>query len=111
MAEFIALIVVGMISFVAGWNTRERVAERRMNEVLSNVSENIQEHIKQTVIRISIEKHNNHFYVYNLDDKTFMGQGATRSELEKLLADKYPGKSFAATHENLVEMGFVNESV
>lgn len=111
MVEFIALIVVGVVSFIAGWNIRERVAEQRMNEVLANVSENIQEHIKQTVIRISIEKHNDHFYVYNLDDKTFMGQGATRAELEKVLANKFPGKSFAATHENLVEMGFANESV
>jgi glutamate-1-semialdehyde aminotransferase len=111
MVEIIALIVVGVMSFIAGWNTRERVAEQRMNEVLANVSENIQEHIKETVIRISIERHNNTFYVYNLDDKSFMGQGATRSELEKVLAEKYPGKSFAATHENLVEMGFANESV
>ena len=111
MVEIIALIVVGVMSFIAGWNTRERVAEQRMNEVLANVTENLQEHIKETVIRISIERHNGTFYVYNLDDKSFMGQGTTRAELEKVLAEKYPGKSFAATHENLVEMGFANESV
>ena len=111
MVEIIALIVVGVTSFYAGWVTRERVAEQRMNEVMSHVAENLQEHIKQNVIRISIERHNETFYVYNMDDKSFMGQGATRADLEKVLADKYPGKSFAATHENLVEMGFANESV
>lgn len=111
MVEIIALIVVGVTSFYAGWVARERAAIQRMDEVLSHVSENIQEHIKQNVIRINIEKHNDHYYVYNMDDNSFMGQGASRKELEKLLSDKYPGKSFAATDENLKEVGFANESV
>jgi hypothetical protein len=111
MSEIIAVIVVGVMSFYAGWVTRERQAVRRVNELMQTVTEEIMEQADKIVMRISIEHHNGVYYVYDMDDKTFMAQGATRKELETALAGKFPGKTFAATHDNLVEVGFVNESV
>ena len=35
-----------------------------------------------------------------------MGQGSSRKELEKDLADKFPGKRFLADADNLKEVGF-----
>lgn len=111
MVEIIAVAVYGVICFFGGWVARERAAERHLNHIMDTVSGQVQEQVKKNLIHISIEQHNGMYYVYSLKDKTFMAQGATRKELEDMLADKYPEKSFAATHENLVEVGFANESV
>lgn len=111
MVEIIAVVVVGVMSFYAGWSARERAAVRRLEEVMGVVSEHVKDEIEKTLIRISIERHNGVYYVYNMDDKSFMGQGADRKELETVLASKFPGKTFAATQENLAEVGFANESV
>lgn len=57
-------------------------------------------------IRISIEKVDSTFFVYNLDDKSFMAQGATRNELEEALKTRFPGIVFACAEANLKEVGF-----
>ena len=111
MVEIIAVAVYGVICFFGGWVARERVAEQRLNQIMEHVSEHVQDEVKKSVLHIKIEHHNGMYYVYNLKDHSFMAQGSTREELEKSLASKYPEKSFAATHENLLEVGFVNESV
>ena len=108
MIEIIAVSVISVLAFLAGWSARERAAARRVDEILNETTERVKEHIRENVIRIKIEQEKGCYYVYDLDDNSFMGQGKTREELEKSLASKYPGKTFAAEHSNLVEMGFVN---
>ena len=111
MIEIIAVVVVGVMSFYAGWVTREREAVRRVNELIETVTEQLHDEVDKIVIRINIEHHSGVYYVYNMDDKSFMAQGSTRQELETVLAKQFPGKTFAATHDNLIKVGFVNESV
>jgi|APGre2960657373_1045057.scaffolds.fasta_scaffold25359_3 predicted RNase H-like HicB family nuclease len=97
------LIVLG-IGFHLGWNARERHAK----EVLKSFVEEIEEDTKndETEIKITIDKHNDCYYVYRMEDQTFMAQGKTRNELEHSLMKLFPGKKFACTHDNLVEVGF-----
>jgi hypothetical protein len=104
MIEIIAVAVVGVLGFYSGWKTREEVATRRMHEIMGEVETAIEE---QMVIKIVIEKHNDVYYVYDMEDKSFMAQGNNRKELENVLADKYPGKTFAASNSNLSEVGFI----
>lgn len=111
MVEIIAVAVYGVICFFGGWVARERAAERRLNEIMDGVTEHVKDQVEKSLIHIKIEYHSGVYYVYNMKDNSFMGQGSTRKELEETLASKYPDKSFAATHENLVEVGFANESV
>lgn len=110
MIEIIAIAVYGIICFYGGWAFRERTAARRLNRIMDSLTSHMQEQ-EDMFIRITIEKDNDVFYVYNMDDKSFMAQGKSRKEIEDVLSSKYPDKSFAAAHANLVEMGFVNESV
>lgn len=108
MIEIIVVAVVGILGFYSGWTTRERVASRRIDELMEMAESEALHEIRKNVIRISIEKHNDVYFVYNMDDMSFMAQGKDRKELESVLASKYPGKTFAAEHKNLVEMGFAS---
>lgn len=101
---------VFVLGFIWGWNARERVAVAKVNEVMKHVEEQIQEQVAQTVVKIIIEPHNDSYYVYSIEDRTFMAQGRTRDELEDNLAKRYPGKMFAATPANLKEIGFDNDT-
>lgn len=105
MIEIIAVAVVGVLGFFSGWKAREQTAVRRMNELMGEVQSALDENPE--VIKIVIEKHNNVYYVYDMEDKSFMAQGKDRKELEGVLASKYPGKTFAASNSNLSEMGFI----
>lgn len=108
MIEIIAVSVISVLAFFAGWNARERAAARRIDQILNDTTEAVKEHIRENIIRIKIEQEQGCYYVYEMDNNTFMGQGKTRKELEDTLASKYPGKTFAAEHSNLVEMGFAD---
>lgn len=107
MIEIIAVAVVGILGFYSGWKSREQAATRRMNEIMDQVETSIEEQVRENVIKIEIEHHNGVYYVYNMEDKSFMAQGKDRKELESVLASKYPGKTFAASNSNLTEMGFI----
>lgn len=114
MEDFVMFIVVGIGSFLAGWYIREWYATFLMNRFLSRVEDrtlDALEKIKQNVLKIKIEKHEDRLFVYSLDDHEFMAQGGTREELEDALRARYPGKTFAAEEANLKEVGFVHESL
>jgi hypothetical protein len=104
MIEIIAVAVVGVLGFFSGWKAREETAIRRMHEIMEEVQSSDE---FPDVIKIVIEQHNGVYYVYDLDDKSFMAQGKDRKELEGVLASKYPGKTFAASNSNLSEVGFI----
>ena len=84
---------------VYGWYARERYAERLINRIFSEVIEEAEN--SEKYIPITIEKHNDVFYVYNRDSNDFMAQGKTRRELESNLAKRYPDTKFMAERENL----------
>jgi hypothetical protein len=102
----IIILVIGVLCGVAfGWNLREYVASAKLSKLLDQMEQDNQ-NLSEVLIPIIIEKHNDEYFVYDLKDKTFMAQGQTRWHLEKCLNDKFPGKTFAASPENLKEMGF-----
>lgn len=107
MIEIIAVAVVGVLGFYSGWKTREQVATRRMHEIMDQVETAIEEQVNDSVIKIVIEQHNGVYYVYDMNDNSFMAQGKDRKELEGVLASKFPGKTFAASTSNLTEVGFI----
>jgi hypothetical protein len=103
---YIAIFVIG---FILGWNAREQTAVARVNEMMKQV-EAEEEQTPSNLIPIIIEPHNDHYYVYGATDRTFMAQGGSRKELEDNLAKRYPGKMFAATPQNLKEIGFNHDT-
>lgn len=101
-----------LIAYRVGWRAREIHTLTQLAKLDSQIETQLEEIKEKEVIRISIEKHSNGFFVYNMEDNSFMAQGTTRMELEKNLLIRFPGKKFAAKEENLIAMGFLhNESV
>lgn len=98
---FFVMTLVFLLGALYGWNVHERFMDRRVSEVMQAVNKSL----SKDVIHIDIEKHNDMIYIYNKQDKTFMAQGKDRDEVEAALAEKFPGKRFAATTEDL-ELGF-----
>ena len=77
----------------------------REDETLEVLEQELEE-IKKKYLPIKIEKVEHGYFVYSLPDNTFMAQGSNRKELEDNLDKRYPGKKFAATPDNLKEVGF-----
>jgi len=100
------IIITFCISFAFGWVARELYAKYLIAKFLIHVEGSVKEEIEERVTRIIIEKQNGRYFVYSAHDKSFMAQGDSRSQVEDNLAQRYPGKFFAATPDNLKEMGF-----
>jgi hypothetical protein len=102
MDLFIILIAGIAFGLVWGWAARERHAMRQLDKLLSTVDMEEGEEL----IPIIIEKQEHMLFAYGKEDNSFMAQGADRSQLEKNLLHRYPGKRFAASPENLKQIGF-----
>ena len=106
----VTMFIVTLIWFVGviyGWNAHKSVVERRIKDF----SEHIIEHISKDVIEISIERHDGVMYVYDLETQAFMAQGKNARELETVLREKFPRKTFAASTKDIKESGLRNESI
>jgi hypothetical protein len=105
MEELFIYLVIFALGFAFGWTSREAAAKRRVEQFVKQLES--EEDQSDELIRIKIEKHSDVYYVYaDADNGEFMAQGASMKELEDALAKRYPEKKFAATPENLKEMGF-----
>jgi hypothetical protein len=98
---FITYVIAVFLGMLYGWHARERHARRTIDKFMTHVEETVSEQVDESVIHINIEKHNGTFFVYKKGTSEFMGQGATRWELEQNLAKRYPDKKFAADNEEL----------
>jgi Tfp pilus assembly protein PilN len=103
-------IVVGLlfVGFTLGWNLRERVAVVKANQLLAQLEQQVEEEATEEVIRITIEKDRDTLFAYHKDSSQFITQARDRAELEKKLAELFPGKRFGVTPQNLIEIGFTS---
>ena len=106
--EIILLVVftfvIWIMGAVSGWNAREKYAKRQMEKFFERVDEAEEEE----QIHIIIEKHNDMLFVYDKDTKQFMAQGSSKEDVEKILIERFPGKSFACHESILKEVGFLS---
>jgi hypothetical protein len=101
MGEIFSLVFVLLFGAVVGWYAREQVAVNKINKL----REEIAEVVDANSMRIRIEKEKEVFYAYDFEKGTFLGQGDTFTALYTVLADKFPGKTFVVSDENLDEVG------
>ena len=106
--ELILLVVYTFIVWlggaVSGWKAREEHAKQITEKLLDRLQESSEQ--DEESIQITIEKHNNTFYVYDRETNEFMAQGSTKDEVETNLRKRYPGKSFGCAESNLSQTGF-----
>lgn len=103
----LAFILVFIVAFYLGWQIRQYIAIRNIQIMLDKIQreeEEAEEKEDDNYLRLSIEKHGEHYYAYSLDDDKFLSQGKTREELETNLQERFPGKKFSAHEDNLKEM-------
>ena len=103
-------IVVGslIIGFLVGWNLRERVAIIQTSKLLAELEGLEEEDTSEEVIRLIIEKDGDTLFAYHKDTSQFITQATDRKELEKKLAELFPGKTFGVSPQNLIEIGFTS---
>jgi len=106
--ELILLVVYTFIVWlggaVSGWKAREEHAKQITEKLLDRLQESSEQ--DEDSIQITIEKHNNTFYVYHRETNEFMAQGSSKDEVETNLRKRYPGKSFGCAESNLSQTGF-----
>jgi hypothetical protein len=104
------LIVVGalIVGFSIGCNLHERVVAAKASKILAELEKQIEEESVADVIKITIEKDNGILFAYHKETSQFITQAKDRKELEKKLAELYPGKTFGVTPQNLSEIGFTS---
>lgn len=94
MIELIYAVVSLVIGFIVGWKYREYTAIKNLNAVIEHVANNDTIHIK-------IERVDGQIFVYNRTTSEYMAHAANRELLEKMLKEKFPGKSFGASTEDM----------
>lgn len=102
--ELLVLFVALIIGIIAGWYIREYMAFRVLNTMLSKIETEKEKQLENSM-RIKIEKHNGHLYVYEAETDKFLGQAETVAELDKYLSKQYPGVKFFVKENDLDAIG------
>lgn len=106
MIEIILLVsVVFVLAFVLGWKFRGWILHKYI-ELLIKPVRDVKHRDREPVIFIRIKRDQGCYYVYNLENGSFICQGNSRKELEDTLRSKYPDKSLAVKESNLVDLGW-----
>jgi predicted negative regulator of RcsB-dependent stress response len=109
--EIILLVVftfvVWIMGAVSGWNAREKHAKSQVEKHFQNIQQFVEEQ-EEDQIHIIIEKHNDMLFVYDKETKQFMAQGTSKEDVEKVLVERFPGKTFACPESILKEVGFLS---
>lgn len=100
------VLIIGVLAFIIGYQFGSGITHRAHRNALRETLQNIQEQMEERIVKIRLERHSGMIYVYSIDTDEFLGQGKDQAELEKVLMEKYPNKTFAATSEQLKEFGF-----
>lgn len=104
MELLIVFIMVAAIAFLFGWKAREWQATRIMNKFSEQYANNLVESFKKDVVDITVEHTDGSFFVYNRTDGTYLAHAESKTKLEDILCEKFPGKMFNATPEDLEKL-------
>lgn len=102
--EILIAIFAGVIVFYAGWKAREVHAMRSVGMLLEEMNETMFHEFKSKVIDITVEKSGDFLYVYRKDNGTFLAQGTDMDKLSDILSEKFPGKLFNCSPEDLAAL-------
>jgi len=96
-------IVLFVIIFFLGWWGREWSAKRQVDAMLKEIAEEETAVVDGNKIRITVEKHDGCFYIYDRSG-TYLSHGESFDIVEAILKEKFPGKLFAASEEDLAKL-------
>lgn len=115
--EIAAFVFVAFIAFAVGYfysihSLRKLLSDDEEYEEYDGEYDNGELAINpnkrsESHMAINIEWSDGYFFVYDKDTGKFMAHGKTRDEMEEALTDRFPDVLFAASEENLREVGFI----
>lgn len=76
------------------------------NEALVEQIKDMQAQIKNTVIHVDIEKHDDIFYLYDKDTREFIAQGSNFEEVKQRCEARFKGKAVVADEHQMQLLGF-----
>lgn len=101
MEIFLILSIFGGVCFFLGWKMREQRALRMIDRLTEEIAEDTLKEFKSNIVDIKVEDHDGQFFVYKREDGSYLAHGETKTKLEDILNEKFPGKMFNATPEDL----------
>lgn len=111
----IEYFIVGVISFLVGWNLHavfiKIVTDYLLEKMQDNVIDGEDTQPNHTIVVFErYEDTNDMVYAYDEKDNKYLAQGRTLEEIIKVLSIKYPNNTFSSRPDNLKKV-FGNESV
>lgn len=104
MESLFIIAIFGGVCFFLGWRMREYHAHRLISKAVEEISEKTVEEFKSKVINIRVEDHDGQFFIYKKDDGSYLAHAETKNMLEDILNEKFPGKLFNASPEDLEKL-------
>jgi hypothetical protein len=87
MIEFVFGVIAGMIITTVLVNIAFRLATRRAEQQIEQLAEAIKT-LSANQIQARVEEDNGVFYVYRVDDNSFLAQGNTMAELRERIESR-----------------------
>lgn len=94
-------IILYVLFFWAGWNCRELRAYLWLKKNISYVEE---EEKDSSQIQIIVDVKDDLIFVYERDTLQYLAHGKDHEIIEKMLMEKFPGKTFAASAQDLLKL-------
>lgn len=104
MEALIIVFIFGFICVLIGWKAREYHAMKAISKAVNEITENTIEEFKSKVVNICVEDHGGQFFIYAKDDGSYLAHAKTKTLLEDILNEKFPGKLFNASPEDLEKL-------
>jgi hypothetical protein len=104
METLIIVFVFGFVCALMGWKAREYHAMKKISDAVDEITENTLQEFRSKVMNIRVEDHDGQFFVYAKDDGSYLAHGKTKTVLENILHEKFPGKLFNASPEDLEKL-------
>jgi len=105
MDQILLLLAVFVGGLIVGWISREQFAVLRINKIIDEFDQQNEKLENDNRIFGRIENNNGIFYMFKVDDGSFLAQGDTHEALSDALRQRFPGKIFLLKKEEFECLG------
>ena len=91
------LFLVGLVSFLIGWNISENYTRFRLKRYVKGHMDKTANEPEYERVQIRVEKRNETLVAYRIDDGTYLAQSDSGKELVALLKQHFSGQTVNIT--------------
>jgi hypothetical protein len=96
-----------ILGFAIGWVITKLIQGylEAKNLMLEAEIETLTKKVKERVVRVTVERHGDIYYLYEKETDNFVAQGRDADEIKEILLKRWPNKTFFADEENVKSTG------